>query len=93
MNATPQSKRRMYAHSAVLGRRVTLSGPMIDAVTMLELLGHIRTTHGIASGTICALMNRGLLREADRKGRHYPATTPAQVEAEAHVNNSVWEQF
>lgn len=88
-----QTTRRLaYYVSPTTGRRVTLTGPMIDAVTFLDLLGYVVRDDATRSGTICALMDRGIIREANRRGRHYPATTPAQVEAEAHVNNSVWEQ-
>jgi hypothetical protein len=36
-------------------------------------------------GTVCGLMDRGILREQDRRGRHYPATDRDAVHAEALV--------
>lgn len=68
-----------------------LSAPMQRAVDILARDGYVDTIDGVTVGTIVALMRRGILREATplghglSAGRHYPATTPAQVWDEAYA--------
>ena len=68
------------------------SPTMQKLVQVLELHGNvdpIRDGRRVASTTtIVALMDRGIIREAKgRSGIHWPATFPAQVEADAHAEN------
>lgn len=72
-----------------------LSPAMEYAVLTLKADGYIEnfrsvgpTRKRITTGTIVALMDRGIVREQDRYGRHYPATTPEQVHAEAEAENN-----
>jgi hypothetical protein len=69
-----------------------LSATMRELVKVLEYHGNvdpIRDGRRVASTTtIVALMDRGIIREAKgRSGIHWPATFPAQVEADAHAEN------
>jgi hypothetical protein len=74
-----------------------LTPPMEEAMTIARHNGYVYPSslrrNGV--GTIVALMRRGLLREADphRHGRHYLATTPAQVWDEAHTEAAARERF
>jgi hypothetical protein len=74
-----------------------LTPPMEEAMTIARHSGYVYASNlrrnGV--GTIVALMRRGLLREADphRHGRHYLATTPAQVWDEAHAEVDARERF
>lgn len=67
-----------------------LTPAMQRAVKILEADGYVDTIDGVTVGTIVALMNRGILREATPlhhglgAGRNYPATTPEQVWEDAY---------
>jgi hypothetical protein len=71
-----------------------LTPAMQRAVDILRQDGYVDKIDGITVGTIVALMERGILREATplrhglSAGRHYPATTPEQVWDEAHDTNA-----
>lgn len=67
-------------------RMVKLSPVMQSLVRALHRHGYVDPIRdGGRSGTFVALIQRGILREAKgRNGRHYAATTPAQVEADAY---------
>src|ERR1044071_10067432 len=82
-NATLENPR---VYSPVLGKMVTLSMDMIRLVCALDEYGYVDPIRdGLKTGTITALMSRGILREAKgRYGRHYPAHRPEQVWDEAH---------
>lgn len=73
-----------------------LTLPMQRLVKALERHGDVDTIRdGGTIGTVVALMDRGILREATPRshgkgsGHHYPATTPEQVWDEAHALNGM----
>lgn len=67
------------------GPIVKLSPTMTRAWTIAQTFGSVSTADGFTVGTLVALMDRGLIREADphHDGRHYPATDRDAVHAEA----------
>jgi hypothetical protein len=77
--------------SPVLGCWAQVSLPMRRLINALNEHGYVDPIRdGGRSGTFVALMQRGILREAKgRAGRHYPATTPEQVYAEAWVEHGL----
>ena len=82
--------------SPTLHRMVRLSPAMIRLINALDKHGYVDTIRdGGTVGTVVALMDRGILREATPRrhlgtaGRHYPATTPEQVYAEACVEHGL----
>lgn len=72
------------------GPAVKLSPAMAKLYRVALLFGYIDPIRdGRKTGTIVALMDRGLIRECKgRAGRHYLTTTPAQVWDEAHEINA-----
>ena len=79
------------AWSPVLGRWVLVTLPMRRLIRALNTFGYVdQIRDGGTVGTVVALMDRKILRECKGlKGRHYPATTPAQVYAEAWVDHGL----
>ena len=77
-------------YSAVLGKHVTLTKPMLSLVRALNQRGHLDPIRdGGRVGTYVALMDRGILRETrNTRGVHMPATTPEQVEEAAYAENA-----
>jgi len=67
-----------------------LSPAMQRLVRALETYGYVDPIRdGGTVGTVVALMDRGILREArNYKGVHFPATTPEQVWDEAHAEDA-----